>query len=107
MSKSRISLDEVRHVARLAQLTFQEDEFQALTLEMEAILEAISSLERVPLAGVEAALSTGSYANRFRADEVTPGLSREDALSNAPSTRFGCFEIPRILTKIAGDNPPR
>jgi len=32
-----------------------------------------------------------------RSDEVTPGLSIEDALSGAPEQRAGRFAVPRIL----------
>jgi aspartyl-tRNA(Asn)/glutamyl-tRNA(Gln) amidotransferase subunit C len=33
----------------------------------------------------------------FRGDEVRPGLSPEEALSNAPARDGTCFQVPRII----------
>jgi aspartyl-tRNA(Asn)/glutamyl-tRNA(Gln) amidotransferase subunit C len=99
MSEPRISLEETRHVAKLSKLHFEEAELQSLNAEMEAILETVSQLQRVPVEGLEATLGVGSYANRFRDDQVEPTMAASDALSNAPAQRDGCFEIVRILSK--------
>jgi aspartyl-tRNA(Asn)/glutamyl-tRNA(Gln) amidotransferase subunit C len=99
MSEMRISLEETRHVAKLAKLHFEEDELQSLNAEMGAILEKVSQLQRVPVEGLEATLSVGAYANRFREDRVAPTMPSSEALANAPAQRDGCFEIVRILSK--------
>ena len=101
MSESHITLERARHVAALSKLHFEEHELQSLTSEMEAILQTVSKLESVPVEGLEATLSVGAYANRFREDEVTATLPAEEALANAPAQRDGCFEIVRILSKNA------
>lgn len=97
MSERRITLEETRHVAQLARLEFSEPELLHLNADMEAILETIARLERVPVEGLEATLGVGAYANRFREDRVEPSMDREDALRNAPSQRDGSFEIVAIL----------
>ncbi len=101
MSESRISLDQTRHVAALSKLHFEESELLGLNAEMEAILETVSLLQRVPVDGLEATLGVGAYANRFRDDVVAPTMPLEDTLSNAPAQRDGCFEIVRILSKTS------
>lgn len=101
MSEPRISLDETRHVAKLSKLHFEEAELKGLNTEMEAILETISQLQRVPVDGLEATLGVGTYANRFREDTVAPCLPSSDVLANAPAQRDGCFEIVRILSKTS------
>jgi aspartyl-tRNA(Asn)/glutamyl-tRNA(Gln) amidotransferase subunit C len=35
--------------------------------------------------------------NVFREDEIKPGLSNEEALSNAPDSEAGCFKVPPVL----------
>lgn len=99
MSERRISLEETRHVAGLSKLHFEQDELESLNAEMEAILETVSQLQRVPVDGLEATLSVGAYANRFREDKVSATMPSSEALANAPAQRDGCFEIVRILSK--------
>lgn len=103
MNEPRISLEQTRHVANLSKLHFEEDELKSLNAEMEAILETVSQLERVPVDGLEATLGVGAYANRFREDVTAPTLPSELALANAPAQRDGCFEIVRILSKTSED----
>ena len=95
----RISIEETAHVAKLSMLEFSDSELETLNGEMDRILETVSALDSVPTEGLEATLSVGAYANRFRDDVCLPTLSREDALSNAPRSRDGAFEITRILSK--------
>lgn len=99
MSDSHITLEQARHVAELSKLYFSPDQLQGLTAEMEAILETVSKLSRVPVDGLEATLSVGAYANRFRPDEIGPSMPVVEALANAPAQRDGSFEIVRILSK--------
>jgi aspartyl-tRNA(Asn)/glutamyl-tRNA(Gln) amidotransferase subunit C len=101
MNEPRISLEETRHVARLSKLHFEEAELKSLNAEMEAILETVSLLQRVPVEGLEATLGVGAYANRFREDKVLPTMASTDAMANAPAQRDGCFEIVRILSKTS------
>ena len=100
MSETRISLEETRHVAALSKLHFPENELVSLTAEMEAILETVSRLEKVPVEGLDATLSIGAYSNRFREDVIQPTMPVVDALANAPAQRDGCFEIVRILSRV-------
>lgn len=100
MTKPRISLQETRHVANLSKLDFTEVELLELKEEMSRILDTVSSLDNVPVEGLEATLAVGAYANRFRQDTIGTCLSREAALQNAPATGEGSFEITRILSKI-------
>lgn len=99
MSEPRISLQQTRHVAALSKLHFDEEQLVSLNAEMEAILETVSRLENVPIDELEATLTVGAYANRFREDHVAPTMASVEALANAPAQRDGCFEIVRILSK--------
>ena len=100
MTNPRISLDETRHVANLSKLAFSEEELLELKAEMSRILDTVSTLDNVPVDGLEATLAVGAYANRFRQDLIGECMSREAALQNAPATGDGSFEITRILSKI-------
>lgn len=96
-SSSRISLDTVRHVAALANLAFDEADLPRLQAEMEDILAYVDLLGEVDTAGVEPLILPIREPNRARPDTPVPGLSRADALRNAPKQVEGLVEVPRIL----------
>ena len=83
--------EEVRHVASLARVDLEEREVERFANQFADILEYFEALDDVPDVEGEADL-----ANVMRPDEVREGLTREEALSNAPETEDGQFEGPRV-----------
>lgn len=92
-----ITLDEVRHVARLARLELDEAELLAFQGELNALLGHFQDLQGVDVTGVEPRLHPVAFANAFSDDEPEFGLSRDDAMSNAAVTRAGLFIVPTII----------
>ena len=83
--------EEVRHVASLARVDLEEREVERFAEQFADILEHFEALEEVPDVESEAEL-----ANVMRPDEVREGLTREEALANAPETEDGQFRGPRV-----------
>ena len=83
--------EEVRHVASLARIDLEEREVERFADQFADILEYFEALDDVPDIEGEADL-----ANVMRPDEVREGLTREEALSNAPETEDGQFKGPRV-----------
>ena len=83
--------EEVRHVASLARVDLEEREVERFADQFADILEYFEALDDVPDVNSEADL-----ANVMRPDEVREGLTREEALSNAPETEDGQFRGPRV-----------
>ena len=83
--------EEVRHVASLARVDLEEREVERFADQFADILEYFEALDDVPDTDGEADL-----ANVMRPDEVREGLTREEALSNAPETEDGQFKGPRV-----------
>ena len=83
--------EEVRHVASLARVDLEEREVERFADQFADILEYFEALDDVPDIDSEADL-----ANVMRPDEVREGLTREEALSNAPETEDGQFKGPRV-----------
>jgi len=92
-----VTLDEVRHIADLARLSFDDEELLALARQMNEILAHFDTLRRVDTEGVEPAFGTLRRRNVFRADVVGEMLSSEEALSNAPDRRGDHFAVPAFL----------
>ena len=94
-----LSLEEVRHIARLARLTLSPGEEARLRDELSAILGYVEQLGELDLDGVPPmthALAAGEAAP-LRADEPAPCLDPEEALANAPAREGTFFKVPRIL----------
>jgi len=89
-----IDRDTVLHVARLARLDLTEDEVDRLTLELGAILEAVSKVAELDLAEVPPTSHPLDLVNVWADDEPRPSLSLEDALANAPAREGDLFRVP-------------
>ncbi|MCL2503998.1 MAG: Asp-tRNA(Asn)/Glu-tRNA(Gln) amidotransferase subunit GatC [Coriobacteriia bacterium] len=91
-----LSEAEVRHVAMLARLELTDEQVEALRTELNSILGHIGAIQQLDLSGVEPMTHAVPMVNAVREDAVSPGLSREEALLNAPDAEAGAFKIPRI-----------
>ncbi len=96
-----ISEEQVRHVAMLARLGLSDDQIASLGQELNTILGHIDQIQKLDLEGVETTAHPLDVVNSMRADEIRPGLLREDALKNAPERQDNAFLIPRI---VGGDD---
>ncbi len=83
--------EEVRHVAELARVDLEDDEVERFTEQFADILEYFEALDDVPEVEPDPEL-----ANVMRPDEVTEGLTQEEALRNAPETEDGYFKGPKV-----------
>lgn len=92
-----ISRDEVRHIARLANLEFSEAEQERFTRQLSAILDYVAHLDRLDTGGIEPTSHAGDEAAALRDDAPRPTLSSDEALANAPDPGRGLFKVPRVL----------
>ena len=97
MEKIKISKDEVAYVAHLARLEFAEEEMQKFTSQLNDILLYMDKLGEVDTTGVEPVTHAIAQKNAFREDAVAASLSQEASLANAPETRGGCFQVPKVI----------
>ena len=98
---TRISKEDVAHVARLARLALTEDELERFTGQLGAVLEHARDVEALDTAGVPPTAHPLPVRNVFRDDDLEPPLDREEVLSQAPDVEDHKFKVPRIL----GDAP--
>ena len=82
-----ISRQDIEKVALLARLQLTDAELATLTSDLVQIVGYVDQLSEVNTDGVEPMAHAVEVANVFRDDVVTPSLSREEALSNAPAPR--------------------
>ena len=89
-----IEREDVLHVARLARLDLRDDEVDALTRELAAILDAVGKVSELDLGDVPPTSHPLDVVNVWGDDEPEPSLTLEDALANAPDVEGGLFRVP-------------
>jgi len=86
----------VLHVAKLASLSLDDAEADAMARELSRIALYVAKLDGLDTTDVPP--TTNLSANQpLRPDEVGPCLSHEEALSGAPRTAAGGFAVPLFL----------
>lgn len=94
---SKISRDEVAHLARLARLALTDAELDSFAGQLDAILGYVSQVQAVDVSGVEPTDNPLKSVNVTRPDVPEPCLPRELVLAEAPEAIDGRFAVPRIL----------
>lgn len=93
----KLSGDEVKHVAQLANLPLSEDEVDQFAVELTQTLEYVEDLKTVDTKGVDPTSQVTGLINVTREDLVTPSLSQEEALSNAKNSYKGFIKVKAVL----------
>jgi len=97
MAEQKIAEADVRHVAYLSRLEFEEAEIKRFTKDLNSILAYIGKLAELDTEEVEPTSHALKMSNVFRDDEVRPSLSNEEALANAPEREGQFFKVPQII----------
>ena len=92
-----ISLEEVRHVARLARLELDETEIMSVQTELNALLGHFADIQSIDVSGIEPKSHAVAVQNVWAEDEPWQSLPRDVALKNAPISRAGLFVVPMII----------
>jgi len=92
-----LTISEVEHIAELAKLSLTEAEKALYRDQLSAILDYAAAIQRVDTSLIPPTATVLPLRNVLRADHVTPGLSQEDVLANAPDAVEGCFRVRTIL----------
>lgn len=97
MAESKISLEQVRHVALLARLKLSADEERHLQEDMSSILAYVDKLNELDTANVPPTVQVGDPGTPTRADQVTNRAAAEQMLANAPERQGTFFKVPKII----------
>lgn len=92
-----ITREQVAHVARLARLSFTDEELDRFTDQLSAILSYADQVSALATEDVPPTAHAIPLRNVFRADEVGECLPADKALSTGPEVEDGRFRVPRIM----------
>ncbi|HSR32242.1 MAG TPA: Asp-tRNA(Asn)/Glu-tRNA(Gln) amidotransferase subunit GatC [Anaerolineae bacterium] len=93
----RLSLDQVEHVASLAQLAFTDQEKELFREQLSTILEYAERLQELNTDDIRPTATVLPLENVMRDDIVRPSLPLEAVLVNAPAVEENCFQVPMVL----------
>lgn len=96
---SKISDDDIKHVAILANLKLSDEEIKKYRGQLSDIVEYIDELGEVDTKGIEGAARTTTLENVFEEDVVKDSLPQKDALSGTEEVYNGYFKVPAILSE--------
>ncbi len=104
---TRVSIDEVRHVADLANLELTAEELPRMARDLEAVLGYIDQLSELdtasvaPMAQVAEALGLppAQGGETLRRDEIRASVDRALVMAEAPQTDGRFFKVPKVIER--------
>jgi len=92
-----LTRDQVAHVARLARLSFTDDELDRFAGQLSKILDYAEQVGALTTEDVPPTSHALPLRNVLRDDVVRDSLPQDKALSTGPEVEDGRFKVPRIM----------
>ena len=92
-----ISINDVKHIATLARLKFDDSEAEKIKDDLNSILGYVEKLNELNTDDIEPTSHALDIFTVTREDIVEPSLSNEDALVNAPASANAHFRVPKVI----------
>lgn len=96
----KLTKDEVKHVAKLANLPLTDEEEEKYSEQLSKILDYFEQLNNVDTSNIEPTFNVSGGSNIMAEDEVSTNLSQEEALQNAPQKKNGFFVTKGIFDPV-------
>jgi aspartyl-tRNA(Asn)/glutamyl-tRNA(Gln) amidotransferase subunit C len=102
-----VSLEDVRHVAELANLELTAEELPRMAHDLNAVLGYIAQMseldtsEVAPMAqvGEMLGLTPADAGQTLRADVVKPSVDRAAVMAAAPESDGRFFKVPKVIER--------
>ena len=93
----KISKEEVKKVAELARLEFNEAQIEKFTEQLGNILEYIEKLNELNTDNVKPTSHVLDISTPLREDKVQKLLTIDEVLQNAPESEDDFFVVPQVI----------
>jgi aspartyl-tRNA(Asn)/glutamyl-tRNA(Gln) amidotransferase subunit C len=103
----KVSVEEVLHVAELANLELTADEVPRMQRDLNAVLGYIAQLNELDTTGVPAMAQVGEMLGGLietdgallRQDAVRPSIDRAAVMAVAPESDGRFFKVPKVIER--------
>ncbi|MGX5817823.1 Asp-tRNA(Asn)/Glu-tRNA(Gln) amidotransferase subunit GatC [Chitinophaga lutea] len=89
----------IRQLGTLARLDISAAESEEIRHDLQRMITFVEKLAELNTDNVKPLLHMTTDTNVLRNDEVLPGISREEGLSNAPAPTAEYFSVPKVIKK--------
>ena len=89
--------EKIKHVAKLARISVNEDKVNSLTKDLNSIFRFIEQLNELNTDQVEPLSSILNEPLRSRKDEINDGKIRDKILENSPQKNEEFFVVPKVI----------
>ncbi|MGO1819410.1 MAG: Asp-tRNA(Asn)/Glu-tRNA(Gln) amidotransferase subunit GatC [Senegalia sp. (in: firmicutes)] len=93
-----ISKNEVKHIARLSRLEFDDQKIEDFTSKFDSIINYVEKLQSVDTKGIKATSHPHSdIKNVMREDKIEESIDIEEIMKNAPEHENGYIKVKKII----------
>lgn len=89
--------EELLHIAKLANLTINDNEIDKYLLNLTDILNFANIVNTAKVDDLKETIGTNTNYNVFRRDEIIEFEDKEVLLENAPDKEQNMFKIPKVI----------
>lgn len=87
---------EIRHIAKLAELEFDQTQIEKFTSQIDRILGHVATISKADTKKVKPTSHALNITNVLRDDDPRESMSQDEVLSNAPEIKNDGFGVPKI-----------
>lgn len=93
----QVSKEELRHIAKLANLDLKENEEDKYLMNLQDILNFANVVNNAPVDELDITIGANETKNVFRKDEIDVFEDNSALLQNAPEQKNNMFKIPKVI----------
>lgn len=93
----KITVEEVNYIAKLAKLSFSEEESERLAEEFESILSHFESIDKFNLDDIDLNIYDKNSKSVLRKDEAKVFEDKQKLFSNVKTMRDTAILVPKII----------
>jgi aspartyl-tRNA(Asn)/glutamyl-tRNA(Gln) amidotransferase subunit C len=93
----KLSREEVLHIAALAKVGVTEADVEKMREQLSNILENFEALQKLNTEKIAPTAQSIALQNVIMPDEISPSLSAEEVLANAPQREGDFFKVKIVL----------
>lgn len=94
---TKLTQEEVKHIALLANLTFKEEEMDKFQTQLSSVLDYIEKLQKLDVKNTRETNQVTGLENITSEDIPQTSFKQEEAISNANKQKNGTFTVKAIF----------